>query len=213
MIRNVLFDLGGVLVDLDVQRTIAAFKAIIDPQKICAGGVIAPQDLLGVGGNALINRYQMDDISSHDFIDSILSVCKTDTSRQQVEDAWLAMLVGIKQEKADLIKWLKKQGLGIYVLSNINEMHVRWTVECLRKAGVYDCFDRLFFSNEIRLAKPDMRCYRLVTEQTGIRPEDTLYIDDLQPNIEAGYQAGFKCLLAEGDTWMDIVKEKFACTH
>ncbi len=213
MIRNVLFDLGGVLIDLDVQCTITAFQAIVDPQKIRAGGTVAPQDLTGVGENDLINRYQVDDISSDAFLDGILSVCKAGTSRQQVEDAWLAMLVGIKQEKADLIKRLKKQGLGVYVLSNINEIHARWTVDCLRKAGVYDCFDRLFFSNEIRLAKPDLRCYRLVTEQTGIRPEDTLYIDDLQPNIEAGSQAGFECLLAEGDAWMDTVKERLICTH
>ena len=203
MIHNFLFDLGGVLIDLDVQRSLNAMKALAADD---AETTINANGLLGGHDSQLINLYQTGDISTDDFLHTLLRACKPGTTRKQVEEAWFAMLLGIRADRQQLLADLKRKGYGIYILSNINELHVGWTMEhcpVLRQA------DALFFSNEIQLAKPDRRCYEYVLQQTGIRAEGTLYIDDLKPNIEAGQAAGFPCLLAQNDEWMGIVQSRY----
>ncbi|MBQ2541507.1 MAG: HAD family phosphatase [Paludibacteraceae bacterium] len=190
-IKNILFDLGGVLIDLDVRRSLEAFRALLAPGADSRDVPVTARGLLGGHDSELIDRYQTGDISTDDFIRTILSVCRPGTTPEQVREAWFAMLLGIPEERKQLLQELVARGYQIYVLSNINEMHVDWTLaHCpeLRQAR------RLFFSNEIRMAKPDPGCFELVIRETGIRPEETLYIDDLQANIDAGRAAGFRTL-------------------
>ena len=203
MTKNLLFDLGGVLIDLDVQRSLNAMHALTDGQH--AVTQVTADGLLGGHDSELINLYQTGDITTDHFIGTILKSCKEGTTRAQVEEAWFAMLLGIKDSKRELLNRLKEKGYGIYILSNINELHVEWVLEhCpeLQKA------DGLFFSNEMHLSKPDPRCYSRVLEQTGIRADETLYIDDLRPNIEAGIRAGFRCMHVTDDTWIVTVAKE-----
>ena len=171
--KNILFDLGGVLIDLDIRRSLDAFGALLAPEADLRHAAISPQALLGGHDSGLIDRYQTGEITTDEFIRSILSVCRPGTTPDEVITAWHAMLLGIPAERQQLLRTLADRGYSIYVLSNIR---------------------RLFFSNEIHLSKPDPRCFSLVVRETGIRPEETLYIDDLLPNIEAGRAAGFRTL-------------------
>ena len=203
MIRNLLFDLGGVLIDLDVQRSLNAMHALTDGQH--AVTQVTADGLLGGHDSELINLYQTGDITTDEFVGTILRSCKKGTTRAEVEAAWFAMLLGIKEEKKQLLKQLKDKGYGIYVLSNINELHVDWTMEHCPELKMAD---GLFFSNEMHLSKPDPRCYSHVLEAAGIRAEETLYIDDLMPNIKAGQEAGFVCLHATDDSWTEKVAKE-----
>ena len=196
MIKHVLFDLGGVLVDLDVRRTLNAFQRIVRTDD--ASAPITAQGLLGGHDSELIDRYQTGTISTPDFISTILSVCLPGTTEQQVRDAWFAMLLGIPEVNKQLLRDIHAAGYSIYVLSNINEMHVEWVHQCcpeLRPAK------RLFFSNEMHLSKPDPRCYLQVISEAGILPAETVYIDDLLPNIEEGHRHGFLTLHATDTSW------------
>jgi putative hydrolase of the HAD superfamily len=201
MIKNVLFDLGGVLVDLDVRRTLNAFQRIVRTDD--ASAPITAQGLLGGHDSELIDRYQTGTISTPDFISTILSVCLPGTTEQQVRDAWFAMLLGIPEVNKQLLRDIHAAGYSIYVLSNINEMHVEWVHQCcpeLRPAK------RLFFSNEMHLAKPDPRCYLQVISEAGILPTETVYIDDLLPNIEEGRRHGFLTLHATDTSWRNELR-------
>lgn len=198
--KNILFDLGGVLIDLDVQRSLSAFRRLLAPEADLRRASISATGLLGGHDSELIDRYQTGDISTDEFIRAILSVCRPGTTAEQVREAWFAMLLGMPQERCQLLHQLAEQGYAIYVLSNINEMHVEWT---LAHCPELQCAQRLFFSNEIHLAKPDPRCYELVLRETSIRPEETIYIDDLPANIEAGQAFGFRTLLADTPSWPD----------
>ncbi|MBR6017840.1 MAG: HAD family phosphatase [Paludibacteraceae bacterium] len=195
-IKNILFDLGGVLIDLDVRRSLEAFRALLSPDGQEAH--ITAQGLLGGHDSELIDRYQVGEITTDEFIHTILSACRPGTTPEQVKEAWFAMLLGIPEERKQLLRSLIVRGYTIYVLSNINELHVDWTLNhCpeIRQAR------RIFFSNEIHLSKPDPRCYQLVLRETGIRPEETLYIDDLPANIETGRTFGFQTLQATDANW------------
>lgn len=202
--KNILFDLGGVLIDLDVRRTLDAFHALLPPSLDLHTASLTANSLLGGHDSELIDRYQTGDISTDEFIRTILSVCRPGTTAEQVREAWFAMLIGISPERKQLLRWLHEQGYPIYVLSNINEMHVEWT---LLHCPELQCAQRLLFSNEIHLAKPDPRCYELVLRETGIRPEETIYIDDLPANIEAGQSFGFQTLLADTPSWPDQLQQ------
>lgn len=202
MIKNILFDLGGVLIDLDVRRSLKAMYALTDGSR--GQTQITADGLLGGHDSELINKYQVGAITTDEFLSSVLSSCKQGTTKEQVKDAWFAMLLGIGDDKRHLLQCLKDKGLGIYVLSNINELHVEWVMNHCPELHTADA---LFFSNEIHLSKPDKRCYDLVKERAGINPCETLYIDDLQPNIKAGEEAGFRCLHAKDNNWIREVEQ------
>ncbi|MCQ2348159.1 MAG: HAD-IA family hydrolase [Paludibacteraceae bacterium] len=203
--------MGGVLIDLDVKRSLAAFAALVnrpctmDNAPTSVSELVTADGLLGGHTSQLIDRYQIGAVTTDQFVSAILAQCKPGTTRQQIIDAWFAMLLGIRDEKKALLRQLIEQGTNIYVLSNINDLHVEWTMtHCpeLKQAN------RLFFSNEIGISKPDPRCYELVINETGIKPEETIYIDDLLPNIEAGRPFGFQCLHAVDDSWMETIKQR-----
>ena len=199
-VRNILFDLGNVLIDIDVQRTLRAYQALVQvhDSQCTMHNVISAGDLIGAGESEIVAKYQVGAISTEEFIEAVLPACKPGTTRQDVIDAWMAMLIGIPEERRQKLAELHKQGYKLYVLSNINELHAEWTREQLH--GIP--FEEVFFSNEMGMAKPDARCYERVIRETGIVPEETLYIDDLPENIEAGRRAGLQCFLnTKADAW------------
>jgi len=198
--KNILFDLGGVLIDIDVRHSLDAFAALMGENPL-----VTAEGLAGGHTSELIDQYQIGAISSEAFVETILSQCKPGTTRQQIEDAWNAMVVTMSEEKKSLLRELIEQGKNIYVLSNTNDIHIRFT---LAKWPELKIAKRLFFSHEMGMSKPDSRCYELVIKETGIQPEETIYVDDLLPNIEAGRQLGFQCLHAVDDSWMKELMNK-----
>lgn len=212
MIKNVLFDLGGVLVDLDVRLTIEAFRRIVNTED--ASSPITAQGLLGGHDSELIDLYQTGNISTRDFISTILSVCRPDTTEDDVISAWHAMLLGIPDVNKQLLRDLHAAGYNIYVLSNINAMHVYWVhSHCPELHALDEGFRQgreprhLFFSNEMHLSKPDPRCYLQVIREAEILPEGTVYIDDLPANIEEGRRHGFLTLHATDTSWRTELRQ------
>lgn len=197
--KNVLFDLGGVLIDIDVQRSLDAFAKLMGENSM-----VTAEGLAGGHTSELIDQYQIGAITSEEFVETIMSQCLPGTTRQQIEDAWNAMVVTMPEEKKQLLRELIQKGKNVYVLSNTNDIHIRFT---LAKWPELKQAKKLFFSHEIGMSKPDQRCYQLVIRETGIQPEETVYVDDLLPNIEAGRKLGFQCLQAVDDGWMrELVK-------
>lgn len=196
--------------DLSVHRSIAALMALMKREKESeesASGVGTPvtgMDLLGGGESELMRLYQTGKITTDAFVGKILTVCRPGTTREQVLDAWYAMLGTIPEQRMAMLRRLKDAGLRLYILSNINEAHVEWVK--IHYPELHELCEQVFYSNEIEIAKPDAAAYEYVKAHADLRPEETLYIDDLEQNIKAGREAGFESLLALGDEWLPMAE-------
>ena len=182
-IKNIVFDLGGVIVDLDIQASIQAFSKIM----------VRPVSTMEEAINSLrplMHAMDVGEMSAETFISIMKSQCHPDVTDGEIVDAF-NRIIRLPYHR---LQWLKElwKHYRVYLLSNIGDIH--WT-ETLRKShelGVdfTSCFDETFLSYKLKLAKPDLRIYEKLIESTGIRPDETLYIDDLPDNIEAGQKMG-----------------------
>lgn len=203
---NLLFDLGHVLIDIDPKRTLHAFGQLLNKQSSESSQPLLTADgLLGGHTSRLIDLYQVGQITTDQFLTTALKACREDVTKEQVLDAWLAMLLPFREDKALLLRQLHERHIPFYILSNINETHVEWTK---RNCPELQLASGIFFSNEMHIAKPDAAAYQYVIDHTGIVPEQTLYIDDLTANLDAARPFGFQCLQATDDNaWMPIVRQ------
>lgn len=209
MIHNYFFDMGGVLMDLDVDRTLRAMTALM-PHDDAAAGVsrFTANDLFGVGENSLMADYQDGTIGTDQFVDALRAYCRPDVSREALLEAWDAMLLGIPAQRLEALRKLRRQGKKVFILSNINEEHLRWTLAHFNQIGLRLGEDvcEAFFSNEMGMSKPNPRIFEEAIRRASVLPEETLYIDDMQVNVDAGAQFGLQTLCAKGDEWLNLLE-------
>lgn len=214
MIRNVVFDMGGVLIDLHIDRMIEAFRKIADPDKMREMSVL---DLLGNGGTSSLHDYECGLISTDEWIADMLSQCRPGTTVQQVLDASFAILGDIPEERLEAIRVLRDKGYHTYLLSNIQDAHweyisSRWlggisipTADGGLTPNDYVLFDELILSQRVGHTKPDAEIYEALLSKTGIDPSESLYFDDVLPNVEGGLRVGLQAVEAKGNEWLPIV--------
>lgn len=201
-IKHVIFDLGGVLIDLDMPHCLESFQRLgIDP------GILLqrPSDTSGKAqgdgkatlcdglvANGDMDLYQTGDISTADFIDSILSHCHNGTTPEQVVSAWNDCLLCIPAYKLEFIQKLRSMGYCTHLLSNTNDIH--W--QHIRKNDFHDSphdyFHHLFLSHEMHSAKPNRDIYLSVLNQLQADPSCCLFLDDAQANVDAAASLGIK---------------------
>lgn len=199
---NLLFDFGGVIVDLDKQRCIKAFEDL--------GFDIRPY--LGAYRQAgIFSLLEQGRITVQEFCVGIreLSACD-EISDEAIIQAWEKYLLGIPAERLELLLKIK-QNYPVSVLSNTNIIH--WEQSCedffsYKGLGVNDFFDKLFLSYELGVEKPAPELYHKVIEGLGVPAEDILFFDDSEVNCEAARQCGMQALLAPaGSEWFKYFDE------
>ena len=206
MIKNYFFDLGGVLMDLDVNRTLQALVALM-PGTASGISSFSANDLFGVGENTLMADYQDGTIGTDAFVAALQPMCRPDVTREQLLAAWDAMLLGVPVRRLEALRQLRKQGKKVFLLSNNNEEHLRWTREHFNQIGLRMGEDvcEAYFSNEMGASKPSPRIFQEAIRRSGVNPAETLYVDDMQVNVDAGAQYGLQALCAKGDEWIECV--------
>ena len=189
MNKTYIFDLGGVLINLDMQRCVRAFNALL--------GSAVTRELLGEGDsrdilarlsiadNRLLKDYEQGLVSSETFLANLQRLCGRDITAEQVREAWMSMLDDLPQERLDLIQSLRAQGCRTYLLSNTNEVHWDYIAA---KYRLPQYFDAMFVSHELHLSKPDKAIFEYVARAIQSEPESTCYVDDLAPNRLAAEQ-------------------------
>lgn len=204
MIRNIIFDIGGVLIDLEPQRTLSALRGL----SVLPIEELSDRSLLGGGQSELVDKYMTGDIADEAFFEALMGRAKEGVTTEELRCAWNSMMIDLPARRVERIKALHGEGVRIALLSNINDEHLRVTKEMFAKADFLlgRDYDYAFYSNELHLAKPDARIYRLVLEQTGFVAQETLYIDDLAQNVTAGEDVGLKGLCATGDEWLEAIR-------
>lgn len=198
--KAILFDLGGVLLNLDYQRTEDAFIAL--------GLVDFRERYSQLAQTDLFDRFEVGNISAFHFVNRLLDLLPSGTNANQVVHAWNAMILDFP---ADRLAWLKELGeqYDIYLLSNTNELHIPAVRRSLEQAvghqnlEVY--FKGTYFSSEIKRRKPDVSTFQWFAEKHGLLPEDVLFIDDSPQHVEGARAAGMDAiLLAKGKEVKDL---------
>ncbi len=191
-IKNIIFDFGGVILDIDPQLTINEFinLGLKDPEKLLTSGFL--EDIAA--------KFERGIHTPEVFRTKLRNFLQVDATDQQLDEAWNALLFDIPSERIAVIEQVKKHYLTL-LLSNSNEIHYDLFVRDLQLRFGYREFDELFhkayFSFDLHLSKPNPEVYEFVINQHDLDPGKTLFIDDREDNIEVAQQLGFKTYLLQ----------------
>lgn len=201
-IDSIIFDLGGVILNLRHANTIESFS------KLC--GIDSKQMLLQYSKSSLFDDYEMGRISSEEFRDGIRSLLNINCSDREIDEAWNAMLLDIPQERVELLKRVRTQK-SIFLLSNTNEIH-RNTIESIftksygqEFENLSALFEQAYFSYLMRDRKPNPSIFQRILDEHNLDPSRTLFIDDTAAYIEGAKATGLQTIhLANGLTIHDL---------
>lgn len=205
-IKNIIFDLGGVLLDIDLNYCMRQMQALgIDLDAFKKKGMQTPigtkAAVLGEGmvANGIMHLYQTGDITTEAFLESVRKYCKEGTTREQVLEAWNSCCISIPSYRLNKSRELKQKRYTICMLSNTNEAHWQEIVKkCFGGQEVVDeLFDHVFLSQEMHMAKPNDEIYLEVLRQINAKAEECFFLDDSSANLEAAAALGFHTLHVE----------------
>ena len=186
-IKNLIFDLGGVILDLSVNSTLKLFADIsgIDSNRVKQLFIDSP-------GFEAYEKGEITDIEFRDFVRKLYDI---DAPDEVLDSCWNAMLVNIPLEKLQLLETLKKTH-NVFLLSNTNDIHVHYINNTLlprvTKKSLDDFFHRAYYSHTMKKRKPDAEIFQKVLELEKLDPSETLFLDDNQANIDGASKLGIK---------------------
>ncbi len=189
-IKNIIFDLGGVILDINYQSTIDAFEKL---------GISNFSNLYSQKSQQkLFDQFETGNISSEEFVFRIKQIHSLQIPNEHIITAWNAMLKGVKKNKLDYIFNLKSNYRTI-LLSNTNEMHIAsFEQEMSNKqmlSHFTSCFEKIYYSSRMGLRKPHSICFEKVISEQQFNSKETLFIDDSSQHIEGAKSCGIKALL------------------
>ena len=205
-IKNIIFDLGGVLLDIDLNYCMRQMQALeIDLDAFKKKGMQTPigtkAAVLGEGmvANGIMHLYQTGDITTEAFLEGVRKYCKEGTTREQVLEAWNSCCISIPSYRLNKLRELKQKRYTICMLSNTNEAHWQEIVKkCFGGQEVVDeLFDHVFLSQEMHMAKPNDEIYLEVLRQINAKAEECFFLDDSSANLEAAAALGVHTLHVE----------------
>jgi len=176
---NFLFDIGRVLLDFDFESSLS---------RLLPAGVQDPRQRL----SRLLARkdeFEAGQVGADEYIGWALQTLESDASAQQFIDAWRDIFTP-NEPMWKRVRQLESEGHKLVLFSNINSIHVPWIYEAYPDLRL---FHGAVMSFEVGCIKPQPEIYEHAIRTHGLDPEQTLYIDDMAQNVEAGRAAGFRC--------------------
>ncbi|MDU1889208.1 MAG: HAD family phosphatase [Dysgonomonas sp.] len=191
-IKNILFDFGGVIVNLDKQKAFNRFTEIGFPN--------ISDYLSEFRQSGIFLEYEEGKISRKDFYTEFRKLAGNENiSDADIDSGWMGFLDGIPEYKFQLLKDLRKK-YNVYLLSNTNPTIMGWAqTKDFSPEGlpINAFFDKCYLSYEIGYAKPDREIYDFILKDSGMNPAETLFLDDGKTNIEIGAGLGFQVYLVD----------------
>jgi len=181
--RNLLFDFGNVIIDIDVPGTIDRLKALTNKD---SAEKVFDEALL---------KYETGKINTDIFINTLLSQCGPKVQALDIIEAWNSMLIGIPDYRLEMLAMLRPR-YNLYLLSNTNELHIEWITRYLKKKfNILDFekqyFDGVYYSHLVKDRKPNPSIYQHIMTDASLTPSLTLFMDDVQVNLDSASQLGF----------------------
>jgi len=183
--RNIIFDLGGVLLDLDVQKTFNAFGEMGLSKEVI-------MERYNSEGNFFL-QFEKGQISANEFRASLRIMIGNSVSNEKIDYAWNEMLRGFKKNTIRLLSDLSGK-YPLYLLSNTNEIHLPFYSEQFRETSggimIQKHFTETYYSHIIGTRKPEPESFRYVLKDACIEPNETLFIDDFEENCVSARETG-----------------------
>lgn len=186
--KNIIFDLGGVIITLDQPRTDAALAHL--------GGMSGEEfRLLAAENIHLFQAFERGELSNEAFLEGLQKLLGTDATKEELVKAWNAMLVDLPVSNLETIKALGRD-YRLFMLSNTNVIHVEEVHRMIRERTDMEDFSSLFdmayYSQNIGARKPEPQSYGYILQTHGLEPSETLFIDDNEENIRGARALGIQ---------------------
>jgi glucose-1-phosphatase len=201
-VKHIIFDLGGVILNIDYQRTQDAFKAIgLDEHS-----TFYSKD----AQNELFDLLETGKIDTSAFITAVQSHLRKPVNPELIIDAWNAIILDFPLRRLQLLQQLQLH-YDTFLLSNTNEIHEKaFNAELQRTCGYPNLgvfFNRVYLSHRVGLRKPNPEIFQLVLQENHLNPQATLFIDDSIQHIESAKKLGIQTIhLCDPMTIIDIFK-------
>ena len=185
-IKNIIFDLGGVILNIDFKKTNDAFHNL--------GLEDFGQHINQFHITDLFLQYETGQIDDIEFIESVAKLSKKPMSEDDIVDAWNELLLDFPPERIALLKSIK-QKYRTFLLSNTNSIHLKEFQQRLYKEqGVYieDLFEKAYYSHVVKLRKPHADIFNLFLNENNLDPAETLFIDDTESNFSEAKKLGIQ---------------------
>ena len=197
--KNIIFDLGAVIIDISVPKTVEAFAQLLNRDHLW----VEQQLKLG----SVFRRYETGEWNDEEFRDAIREVLGVPFTDLQIDTAWNALLLQIPPARVELLQWLQLR-YRTFVLSNTNPIHFREVNRILhRDTGVPTLdvlFEKVYLSYEMKKMKPSPGIYQELLNDSNLLPEETVFLDDNLDNLAAAQQLGIQTVhIAEPVTILD----------
>ncbi|CAN5911218.1 HAD family phosphatase [soil metagenome] len=190
MIKNIIFDLGGVILNLNPAATQKAFIAL--------GLTDFEKQYSTIQQTGCFDDFDCGKISEKEFRDHLKKFLPGTVDDKAIDAAWNAMLLDLPEERLELLESLAKK-YRLFLFSNTNEIHVTAFSAYLQKefgfSDFSDYFERWYYSCRIGKRKPDAEAFQYVLDENGLKAEETFFIDDSQQHIEGAAKVGIKSYL------------------
>lgn len=176
-IQAVIFDLGGVIIDLSLDRTLTAFATLTGASKTDIQNAY--------GSNPVFMAYEKGEVSDLEFRNSIRKLFSVKATDTEIDHCWNAMLVDLPVSTLTMLEKLKKH-FRVFVLSNTNTIHINYVNESMLQGKVLDSwFHKAYYSHLLGMRKPELEIYQHVLEQNRLIPNQTIFLDDNPDNLKA----------------------------
>jgi putative hydrolase of the HAD superfamily len=186
-IKNIVFDLGGVIITLDRDEAVRRFLA---------AGLHNAEELLDpYHQKGIFLELEEGKLSKEEFYDAVRKEAGCDISNEAIDHGWMGFLKEVPELKLQLLENLKAKGYNLYLLSNTNPVVMEWALSPAfspKGKSLDRYFDKLYLSYQMKCVKPNREIFQKLITDSGIIPSETLFLDDGTANIEMGKTLGFK---------------------
>lgn len=191
MIKNIIFDFGNVLFDLDLGNLERRFRQLMGAQ--------FEQAMQQLQAAKVFETYETGGMTTPEFVDALRFSVTPALPEADVTAAWNAIFIDMPRQRFELLARLRER-YQVFLLSNINDLHARWIDGyLLREHHLYDFdtryFDAVYYSHLIRLRKPNRDIFEYVLADAELVATECIFFDDLPSNVEAAQEVGINSVL------------------
>ncbi len=201
-IKNIIFDWGGVISNIDYHKSIEAFKKI---------GLKGFDEMYTqLKQTNLFDNLETGTIEPAEFRNELRAITQADLDDELIDEAWTAMLLDLPRQRLNLLEKVGKH-YNIFLLSNTNAIHIqrysKYIDQVYGTEKFRNLFKKAYLSHEIGMRKPHVEIFQYVLTQNNLSPNETLFIDDTPQHIEGAKKAGLNTFhLKAPITILDLFK-------
>ena len=186
-LKNLVFDLGGVILTLDREQAVRRFEQI---------GIKKANELLDVyHQQGIFLQLENGELTQEGFYEALREEAGKYIPNEDIDWAWMGFFVECPEYKLKMLEDLRAENFNLYLLSNTNPIIMSWALSpefTPQGKTLADYFDKLYLSYQMRHVKPDPSIFEAMIVDSGMVPEETLFVDDGSANVQTAQKLGFK---------------------